>query len=134
MILSGWKEIASYLHCGVRTVQRWEMDGLPIRRPTPGKRSHVIAHSEELDRWVRHGTASPGYPQLSASITRARKLHAEAQTRLLELSSRVERLRDEVASLHARRHRNPVSPPLSLPPVSGTRNCPPPPGFLGLRE
>jgi len=33
MILSGWKEIASYLHCGVRTVQRWEVDGLPIYRP-----------------------------------------------------------------------------------------------------
>jgi len=41
MILSGWKEIASYLHCGVRTVQRWEMDGLPIRRPLPGKRREL---------------------------------------------------------------------------------------------
>jgi hypothetical protein len=26
---------------GVRTVQRWEMDGLPIRRPLPGKRREL---------------------------------------------------------------------------------------------
>jgi hypothetical protein len=33
MILKGWKDIAKYLGCGVRTVQRWEKLGLPVRRP-----------------------------------------------------------------------------------------------------
>lgn len=68
MILSGWKEIAGYLHCGVRTVQRWEAEGLPIHRPSPAKRSHVIAHSEELDRWVRNGCSELGYPHVSAQL------------------------------------------------------------------
>ena len=37
MILKGWKDIAKYLGTAVRTVQRWELLGLPIRRPTPGR-------------------------------------------------------------------------------------------------
>ena len=53
MILAGWKEIAKHLRCGVRTVQRWEQRGLPVHRPLPGKRSHVIAYSDELDWFVR---------------------------------------------------------------------------------
>ena len=53
MVLSGWKEVSDYLRCGVRTVQRWEKNALPVHRPLPGKRSHVIAYSEELDWWVR---------------------------------------------------------------------------------
>ncbi len=105
MILSGWKEIAGYLHCGVRTVQRWEGDGLPIHRPTPAKRSHVIAHSEELDRWIRNGCSELGYPKLSASISRASQLRGETRTKLAELQIRISRLRDTVAVLQARRQR-----------------------------
>lgn len=111
MILSGWKEIALYLHCGVLTVQRWETEGLPIHRPTPGKRSHVIAHSEELDRWVRSGGISgPEYPTLSASINYAQRLHGETQARLSELRARVLKLRERVAELQARRSRNLLTP------------------------
>jgi len=77
MILSGWKEIAQHLHCGVRTVQRWEAEGLPVHRPSPHRRSHVIAHSDELERWVRTGSvAGCEYPKLNASIMRAKTLHA----------------------------------------------------------
>jgi CheY-like chemotaxis protein len=51
--LNGWKEIASYLGRGVRTVQRWEADlGLPVRRPRGKDRSAVIALASELDRWL----------------------------------------------------------------------------------
>jgi hypothetical protein len=33
-LLSCWKDIASYMYSGVRTVQRWEQHvGLPVRRP-----------------------------------------------------------------------------------------------------
>ena len=33
MILTSWKEIASHLNYAVRTAQRWEQHGLPVRRP-----------------------------------------------------------------------------------------------------
>ena len=57
MILSGWKDIANYLHHGVRTVQRWESLGLPVRRPHGRLRSAVIATTEELDQWVLRAPA-----------------------------------------------------------------------------
>jgi len=54
--LSGWKEIASYLGMGVRTVQRYEREmGLPIHRPTGKSRGTVIATKAELDRWLIAG-------------------------------------------------------------------------------
>lgn len=107
MVLSGWKEIAGYLHCGVRTVQRWEADGLPVHRPAPYKRSHVIAHSDELDRWVKNGSSLDApYPKLTASLTTAQKLYQENQLRIAELRAHVSRLRNGVANLQARRARN----------------------------
>ncbi len=33
MVLVGWKDIAGYLCCCTRTVQRWEKRGLPVHRP-----------------------------------------------------------------------------------------------------
>lgn len=52
-ILSGWKEIASYLGKGVRTVQRYESNlALPVRRPSRKLRAAVIATKADLDRWV----------------------------------------------------------------------------------
>src|SRR5262249_11180524 len=51
--LTGWKEIGGHLRCAPRTAQRWERSGLPVKRPIPGRRSHVIADSELLDAWRR---------------------------------------------------------------------------------
>ena len=52
-ILSGWKEIASYLGKGVRTVQRYEIEiGLPIRRPAGKSTGSVVATTVEIDAWV----------------------------------------------------------------------------------
>jgi hypothetical protein len=51
-ILASWKEIAAYLKHGTGTVQRWESLGLPVHRPKGGRRTHVIALTEELDAWV----------------------------------------------------------------------------------
>lgn len=51
--LSGWKEISTYLRRGVRTVQRWEILGLPVHRIKGGRRSPVIAFAEELDAWEK---------------------------------------------------------------------------------
>ena len=52
--LTCWKEIAEYLHKGVRTVQRWERElGLPIHRP-PNRSSGIVrALPAELDAWMK---------------------------------------------------------------------------------
>jgi hypothetical protein len=52
MLLNGWKEIANYVGRGVRTVQRWEIYGLPARRPGGHMRGAVIAVASELDEWL----------------------------------------------------------------------------------
>jgi CheY-like chemotaxis protein len=51
-ILNGWKEIAQFMGRGVRTVQRWEAIGLPIRRPNARNRSAVVAFGNELEGWL----------------------------------------------------------------------------------
>lgn len=52
-VLSGWKEIATYLGKGVRTVQRYERElGLPVRRPAGRSTGSVVATKAELDGWV----------------------------------------------------------------------------------
>lgn len=73
MILKGWKDIAKYLGCGVRTVQRWERLSLPVRRPTKSKRSPVVALPEELDTWIkRRSPIAPSVsPQAMTSPSRA---------------------------------------------------------------
>jgi phage terminase Nu1 subunit (DNA packaging protein) len=53
-LLTSWKEIASYLGKGVRTVQRWEQQfGLPVRRPNEKVKGIVHATREDLDVWLR---------------------------------------------------------------------------------
>jgi hypothetical protein len=51
--LTSWKEIAQHLGKGVRTVQRWEQEGRPVRRPKDGQKGRVLAFAEEIDSWVR---------------------------------------------------------------------------------
>lgn len=52
-IFTSWKEIASYLGKGVRTVQRWEAQfGLPVQRPNVRSKGIVRASREDLDKWV----------------------------------------------------------------------------------
>jgi len=52
--LHTWKEIAGYLDCGVRTVQRWESQlALPVRRADGKNRSHVLATRSEIDEWLK---------------------------------------------------------------------------------
>ena len=51
--LVSWKEIAEYMHCGVRTAQRYEREfGLPVRRPTARSRGSVMATRAEIDAWL----------------------------------------------------------------------------------
>lgn len=59
-VLSGWKDIASYLGRGVRTVQRYERElRLPVRRPAGKARGLVIALSHDLDAWVSQSPTKP---------------------------------------------------------------------------
>ena len=52
-LLTSWKEIASYLGKGVRTVQRWEEQfGLPVRRPNEKVKGIVCSTRPELDQWL----------------------------------------------------------------------------------
>src|SRR5690349_3523745 len=49
-ILRSWREVAHYLHRGVRTVQRWEKAlHLPVHRVTTG--GEIFAFTTELDAW-----------------------------------------------------------------------------------
>jgi hypothetical protein len=51
-LLSGWKEIANYLRCSVKTVQRWEKhDLLPIIHQS--RHATVYANPLRLDQWLR---------------------------------------------------------------------------------
>lgn len=54
-ILQSWKEIASELDRGLRTVQRWEQSlGLPVHRLGKGARCPVFAFQDELHLWFRN--------------------------------------------------------------------------------
>ena len=77
--LNSWKEIATYMDRGVRTVQRWESHGLPIRRVGAGERAPVFAFTVEIDRWLReHGTAAPT-DHVTSLRSHSRKLLAESE-------------------------------------------------------
>lgn len=102
MILSGWKEIAGYLHTGVRTAQRWEDTGLPINRPCPGRRSHVVADSGEIDLWLQHSIfwRNQHWSRL-ADLARARKLRFDVQRSRQMLRQKLDVLRKEVKNVRA---------------------------------
>lgn len=107
MLLTGWKEIANYLRCGVRTAQRWEKYGLPVIRRLPGDRAPVHAESSELDTWLRNGRMRRTVDEeLLANMERARKLREEIQQTRENLRLKLDALKKEVAALRARRRQN----------------------------
>jgi hypothetical protein len=67
-LLSTWKEIASYIGRGVRTAQRYERQGLPVRRLMPGPRASVTANSHEIDVWLRH-VEPPAHPPSPSPVS-----------------------------------------------------------------
>jgi hypothetical protein len=78
-MLNSWKEIASYLDRGVRTVQRWERDlQLPVHRIGKGKRSPVYALVPELKFWLITSQAELGRPEKGPHLIDP---HALAQPR-----------------------------------------------------
>jgi phage terminase Nu1 subunit (DNA packaging protein) len=106
VILSGWKAIAHYLDSGIRTVQRWEHEGLPVYRPIQRRRSVVVARSEEIDDWIqRKGSKvlEKNGSDLLSNFARARKLTKELVFARKELRERMAVLRKELAELRAKR-------------------------------
>jgi TolB-like protein/Tfp pilus assembly protein PilF len=73
--LESWGEIAAYLRRDIRTVQRWEDYGLPVRRLVIGKTGQVYAYPSELDAWVRNRQPVPkndsanGDPPVARPVT-----------------------------------------------------------------
>ena len=68
--LESWKEIASYLKKGVRTVQRWERtERLPVRRHGQDRPSSVFAYKSELDKWWQEQGAPVASQSESAPTT-----------------------------------------------------------------
>ena len=103
MLLTNWKEIASHLHCSVRSAQRWERKGLPINRPFSGRRSHVVAESEILDSWMRDAVfwRSEDFEVLD-HIQRSRQLRGQMSVARQTLRDSIELLRRNRAAVYAR--------------------------------
>lgn len=115
-VFTSWKEIASYLRKGVRTVQRWEAQfGLPVRRPLEKAKGVVQATREDLDRWLASNwavraqdseyKAGEGFRTVtmveSSSIERAHALRTSNRKLISELEESLERLRAECEMLNA---------------------------------
>jgi TolB-like protein len=67
--LDSWKEIASYLRRGTRTVQRWEREeGLPVRRLQHEKLGSVYAFPKDLDAWFSRRCRRPARTPRSIAV------------------------------------------------------------------
>jgi hypothetical protein len=96
--LSGWKDIASYLGKGVRTVQRYERClGLPVRRPAGKPRGSVVATKAEIDAWV---AASPIREAFRLTRTVA-DFPASTAAAIKDGLEKMGRLRDQMMALRA---------------------------------
>lgn len=101
-ILSSWKEIASYLGKGVRTVQRWERElDLPVRRPKPNEKQIVLAFPDELDSWLRQQSQRQR-PILNHSEEFAR-LHELVRQTMLE-TKRLQEATEQLLKRYANDH------------------------------
>lgn len=58
--LDSWKEIAGYLRSSVRTVRRWEQEGLPVHRHPHKRKAAIYAYKAEIDTWWRGGHQALG--------------------------------------------------------------------------
>ncbi|HEX7960282.1 MAG TPA: hypothetical protein VF493_10215 [Terriglobales bacterium] len=107
-ILNSWKEIATYMGRGVRTVQRWERHfHLPVHRPSGQPRSAVLAFSDEVDRWL---AATPltdaGGPATKRGLPpRTRELVASVRSRTVTLVRAAEKLQRNVMRAQAQQQR-----------------------------
>lgn len=99
-VLNSWKEIATYVGRGIRTVQRWEQElQLPVRRPRGKHRSAVIALKQDIDLWLRtpHGEERVCRPHITAEAhARLRKNTETLQVRIAAVRESSDRVRRQV--------------------------------------
>lgn len=89
-VLQSWKEIAQYAGRGVRTVQRWEAFGLPVRRPSGHDRSAVLALKSEVDAWLRRcARREPTFPLAQADDGSRHRVFRDFNPRLRDLQEKV---------------------------------------------
>ena len=125
-LLNSWKEIAAYLGKAVRTVQRYEQAGLPVRRFNHGPRSPVVAEARDIDAWLQsaqaHGFSVRQSSEqllfrgaLVSSIQRARLLRHE----LVQLRDNQKRDLDKLIASIARLEKlcTPAAYPAAPPPL-----------------
>jgi len=117
--LNSWKEIASYMGRGVRTVQRYEVGlGLPVLRVAGRSHSSVVAFKNDLDEWLRKTVSrsvattelrgASIIAELRESLSTYANLRAEARSLVvahrsarLELRTSVARIMEEIHSPHS---------------------------------
>jgi hypothetical protein len=119
-VFSGWKDIATYLGKGVRTIQRYERTmGLPVRRPAGKLTGAVLATKAELDAWLaasplrgafqtaqRMTTFEPIKKQFVKNLDELRRLRAETRQLREQLSESLDMLRTNLRLSLAERHRD----------------------------
>jgi len=104
-ILNSWKEIASYLGRGVRTVQRWEAHlGLPVHRPSGRDHSAVLAFSNELDQWLDSRPVRQSLPAVGESLSISNSPASDIQALLGRAEVLLEKL-ESVLSRSEEMHR-----------------------------
>jgi len=108
-VLKSWKDIANYLGCGIRTVQRYEhSSGLPVRRVPGRSRGAVFALADELEGWL-HEDSNAGLSKtarltasvqaLRGSITDGTELRRQSRTLRMANLTALEKLTHTVALL-----------------------------------
>lgn len=117
-ILNSWKEIAGYVDRGVRTQQRWEELGMPVRRFSRCGNGMVFAFRSELDAWLRQSSAvdarnevfsngdatesegAAGRTIFSGTLGRTAQLILRAEEIWGEMLQRREHVYEAIAELH----------------------------------
>jgi hypothetical protein len=110
VLLTSWKEVASYLGKGVRTVQRWEVRlGMPVRRPNNSKSGIIQVSREELDRWLESRWARSAAKQVQdgavpkvirIDLAAARELRKKHQQLVRELHRSLSELNAQCEALN----------------------------------
>jgi TolB-like protein len=83
--LDSWKSIALHLKKDVRTVQRWELEGLPVYRHRHSKHGSIYAYRSEIDSWWTSRQAAPS-KQKQTESKRNLKPASEVRARYLRLA------------------------------------------------
>jgi len=95
VLLTSWKEISAYMGRSVRTVQRWEKLGLPVRRLSSSSKASVLANTRDIDTWLSNARTHGFATRQSAEHLFLRGSLAEAVNMSRILRAEMMKLREE---------------------------------------